>query len=296
MISLGNPWLEHVGRVRSEHPDLSYKEALKLAKTTYRKDGVGNNDTTENNSSEGAGDRGEIDRETGSSDDRDGLEGSEKEDKPGATPGEEVRDSSGPGDEKAQDSRAAADAEKKEDHQGPAAPGSSLSFQQDEVSVENAPSGASQVAPVDDDGPTITEEAPKAEQSSSTTTAPAAPGMMSGELLAPLWDMLTQTAGIILRNKYQDDELRDVWKLEDREKSNLGEVSAAVVNRYLPMDRYPELTVFAFSVAIIFGPKIAMTMGKINSKEKKSETKEIEQSAPIDEETTDSWEDRRLSR
>ena len=32
-----NPWLTHVKRFRSEHPDLKYKEVLQQAKSSYEK-------------------------------------------------------------------------------------------------------------------------------------------------------------------------------------------------------------------------------------------------------------------
>ena len=35
-----NPWTEHVKKYRSEHPGMSYKEALKGASETYKKGGV----------------------------------------------------------------------------------------------------------------------------------------------------------------------------------------------------------------------------------------------------------------
>ena len=34
---MSNPWLEHVSKFRESHPNLSYKEALSQAKTTYTK-------------------------------------------------------------------------------------------------------------------------------------------------------------------------------------------------------------------------------------------------------------------
>ena len=34
---MSNPWLEHVAKFRESHPDLSYKESLTRAKTTYTK-------------------------------------------------------------------------------------------------------------------------------------------------------------------------------------------------------------------------------------------------------------------
>ena len=34
---MGNPWLEHVKAFRKKHPKLSYSEALKKAKGTYKK-------------------------------------------------------------------------------------------------------------------------------------------------------------------------------------------------------------------------------------------------------------------
>ena len=35
-----NPWIQHIKSVRASHRGLSYKEAMKMAKKTYKKVGV----------------------------------------------------------------------------------------------------------------------------------------------------------------------------------------------------------------------------------------------------------------
>lgn len=37
---MANKWIKHVNEVRSQHPELSLKEVLKLAKKTYNKNAV----------------------------------------------------------------------------------------------------------------------------------------------------------------------------------------------------------------------------------------------------------------
>ena len=38
---MGNPWFDHLSKVRKENPSLSLKEAMKVAKKSYKKSSSG---------------------------------------------------------------------------------------------------------------------------------------------------------------------------------------------------------------------------------------------------------------